>query len=164
MGLGATVDILGTGVPRLACLRPATWLNQWPSMARLHQPTLKTLVRSQASRAGDGGGGGTAQGLLSWGATRRAHEKAKRSRRGVPREVPMTQAMTIKTRRAPARAVSSFPLWCKGGKRRRGVPRHQAKVTISVQRYQDQQSGRTKVTVDPKTASSPMPLAVEDYL
>ena len=48
-------------------------------------------------------------------------------------EVLMTRAMTIETRRAPPCAVSSFPLWCKGGKRRRGVPRHQAKVTISVQ-------------------------------
>ena len=61
-------------------------------------------------------------------------------------------------------AVSSFPLGCKGGKRRRGVPRHQAKVTISVQRVQDQQSGRMEVTVEPKTASLPVPLAVEDQL
>ena len=76
----------------------------------------------------------------------------------------MTQGMTIETRRAPACAVSSFPLWCKGGKRRRGVPRHQAKVTISVQREQDQQSGRMEVIVEPKTASSPVPLAAEDQL
>ena len=52
MGLGATVSVLGMGVPRLACLRPAAWLKQWPSMARLHQPKLKTLVRGQASRGG----------------------------------------------------------------------------------------------------------------
>ena len=71
---------------------------------------------------------------------------------GVPREVLVMQAMTIETRRAPACAVSSFPLWCKGGKRRRGIPRHQAKVTILVQQDQDQQSGRTEVTVEPKTA------------
>ena len=38
------------------------------------------------------------------------------------------------------------------------------KVTISVQRDQDQQSGRMEVTVEPKTASSPVPLAVEDQL
>ena len=75
-----------------------------------------------------------------------------------------TQAMTIETRQAPACAMSSFPLWCKGGKRRRGVPRRQAKVTISVQRDQDQQSGRTEVIVEPKTASTPVPLAVEDHL
>ena len=67
-------------------------------------------------------------------------------------------------RRAPACVVSLFPLWCKGGKRRRGVPRCQAKVTISVQRDQDQQSGRTEVTAETKKASSPVPLAVEDQL
>ena len=73
----------------------------------------------------------------------------------------MTQAMTIGTRRAPACAVSLFPLWCKGGKH---GPRHQAKVTIPVQRDQDQQSGRTEVIVEPKTASSPVLLAGEDHL
>ena len=83
---------------------------------------------------------------------------------GVPREVLMMQAMTIKTRWAPACTVSSFPLRCKGGKRRRGVPRHQAKVSISVQRDQDQQSGRTEVIVEPKTASSRVLLAAEDHL
>ena len=49
----------------------------------------------------------------------------------------MTQAMTTKgASRAPARAVSSFPLWCKGSKRMR---EHQAKASISVQQDQDQQ-------------------------
>ena len=77
----------------------------------------------------------------------------------------MTQAMTTKgASQAPARVVSSFPLWCKGGKRRRGVPRHQEKVTISVQRDQDQQSSRMEVTVEPKTASSSVHLAVEHQL
>ena len=79
----------------------------------------------------------------------------------VPREEPMTQAMTIETRRAPACAVSLFPIWCKRGKQRQ---RHQAKVTIPVQRDQDQQSGRTEVTGDPKTTSSPVLLAAEDHL
>ena len=55
----------------------------------------------------------------------------------------MTQAMTIKARRAPACAGSLFPLWCKGGKHR---PRYQSKVTIPVQRDQDQPDGRTEVT------------------
>ena len=32
----------------------------------------------------------------------------------------------------------------------RGVPRHQAKVAISVQRDQDQKDGRTEVIVDPR--------------
>ena len=68
----------------------------------------------------------------------------------------MTQAMTTKgARRVPARAVSSFPLWCKGGKRSHGVLRHQAKVASSVQLYQDHEDYKTEVTMEPKTASSP---------
>ena len=46
------VGVLGKGVPRIACLRPAAWLHQWPSTARLHIPTLKNLARGQASRGG----------------------------------------------------------------------------------------------------------------
>ena len=66
----------------------------------------------------------------------------------------MTQAMTTEgARRVPARAVSSFPLWCKGGKHSHDVPRHQAKVAILVQRHQDQEDYETKVIVEPKTAS-----------
>ena len=49
---------------------------------------------------------------------------------GVPREEPVMQAMTIEIRRAPAYAVSLFPLRCKGNKH---SPRHRAKVTIPVQ-------------------------------
>ena len=71
------------------------------------------------------------------------------------------QAMTIETRRAPAYAVSLFPLWWKGGKNR---PRHRAEVTIPVQRDQDQQSGRMEVTVEPRTPSPSESLAVEDQL
>ena len=74
----------------------------------------------------------------------------------------MTQAMTTKgARRAPARAVSSFPLWCKGGKRRR---EHQAKASISVQQDQAQSNGRMEVIVEPKSASSSESLAGEDKL
>ena len=77
----------------------------------------------------------------------------------------MTQAMTTQgTRQVPARVASSFPLWCKGGKRSRAVPRHQAKVAISVQQDQDQQNGRMEVIVEPKPASPPEPLAGEDHL
>ena len=80
---------------------------------------------------------------------------------GVPREEPVTQAMAIETRRAPACVVSLFPLRCKWGKHR---PRHQAKVTVSVQQDQDQQSGRIEVIVEPRTTSPPESLAVEDQL
>ena len=75
--------------------------------------------------------------------------------------MPVAQAMTTEARRALAYAVSLFPLWCKGGKHRQG---HQAKVTIPVQQDQDQQSGRTEVTVDPRTTSSSESLAGEDQL
>ena len=46
---GKSVGVLGTGVPRLACLRPAAWLKGRPSMAHLQQHKLKTLARGQAS-------------------------------------------------------------------------------------------------------------------
>ena len=76
----------------------------------------------------------------------------------------MTQTMTTQgARRVPVRATSSFPLCCKGGKRSRGVPRHQEKDAISVQRDQDQEDYETEVTVEPKTASSPELFAGEDY-
>ena len=74
----------------------------------------------------------------------------------------MTQAMTTKgARRAPACAVSSFPLWCKGSKRRR---EHQAKASISVQQDQDQPNGQKEVMVEPEPASPPEPLTGEDQL
>ena len=50
---------------------------------------------------------------------------------------------------------------CKGGKHR---PRHQAKVTVSVQQDQDQQNGRMEVIVEPMKVSSSEPLAGEDQL
>ena len=74
----------------------------------------------------------------------------------------MTEAMTTKgARRAPARAVSSFPLWCKGSKRRR---EYQTKVSILVQQDQDQPNGREEVIVEPKQLSPPEPLTGEDQL
>ena len=53
-------------------------------------------------------------------------------------------------RRASACTASLFPLWCKGGKHRRGVLGHQSKVTISVQRDKDQQSGRGRSLWSPR--------------
>ena len=125
---------------------------------------LSTSTQAQDPREGPSLAGQTTQGLLRSGLTRQAREGAEISRQGVPREVPMMQAMTTKARRAPASAMSSFPLWCLKGKRRRGVPRHQAKVSISVQQDQDQQDGRTEVIMEPKTASPPAPLTGEDHL
>ena len=149
------VGVLGTGVPRLACLRPAAWLKGGPSTAHLHQHRPKTLARGQASRGGrHGASSGTASS--GWLARR------QRDQGGVPHEVPVTQAMTTKgARRAPARAVSSFPLWCKGSKRRR---EHEANASISVQQDQDQQNGRMEVIMEPKPASPLESLVGEDQL
>ena len=145
----------GNGGPQ-TCLPAACGVAQrGPSTAHLHQHELKTLARGQASRGGrQGASSGTASS--GWLARRR------RDQGGVPHEVPVTQAMTTKgARRAPARAVSSFPLWCKGSKRRR---EHQAKAPVSVQRDQDQSNGKEEVIVEPMPASPPEPLAGEDQL
>ena len=74
------------------------------------------------------------------------------------------QAMTIETRRAPAYAVSLFPLWCQGCKRGRGVPRHQGKISISVQQDQDWKDSKMEVIVEPKTLSRREPFAGADHL
>ena len=161
LGPGATVGVLGMGVPRLACLRPAAWLEWWPSTAHLHQR------KTQDPREGPSLAGRTTRGFLRNGLARQAREEAERSRQGTSRgarDVIHDDQDQAGARRAPACAVSLFPLWCKGGKHRHGVPRHQAKVAISVQRDQDQQSSRMEVTMEPKTASSLVPLATEDQL
>ena len=157
LGPGGYCRRSGNGGPQ-TCLPAACGVAQrGHSMVCLHQHRPKTLARGQASR---GGRRGASSGTASSGwLTRR-----RRDQGGVPHEVPVTQAMTTKgARRVPARAVSSFPLWCKGGKRSRGVPRHQAKVAISVQRDQDQEDYETEVTVEPKTASPPELCAGEYY-
>ena len=135
------------------CL-PAAWLKGRPSTAHLHQHELKTLARGQASQGGrqEASSGTASSGWLA---------RRRRDQGGLPHEVPMTQAMTTEARRASACAVSLFPLWCKGGKRR---PRYQAKATISVQQDQDQQNGRMEVIMEPRKASSSESLAGEDQL
>ena len=76
----------------------------------------------------------------------------------------MTQAMTNKARRAPGgrwlAQCPCFPFDAKG----QAQARYQAKVTILVQRDQDQPDGQMEVTVEPKAASSPVLLATEDHL
>ena len=52
LGPRATVGALGTGVPRLACLRPTAWLSQqavWPIFIN---KTSRTLAKGQALRGG----------------------------------------------------------------------------------------------------------------
>src|SRR3954463_7027806 len=144
LGPGATIGVLGTGVPRLACLRPAAWLEWGPSVAHLHQH------KAQEPREGPRLARRTTWRFLKHGLLRLVCEEAERSRR-VPHEVPMTQALMTKgARRAPARAASPFPLWCKGGKRRR---EDQAKAPILVQQDQDRSNGGKEVTMEPRMAS-----------
>src|SRR4051812_28675085 len=96
------VGVLGTGVPRLACLRPAAWLKGGPAQPIFINTRPKTLARGQASW---GGRHGASSGAASLGwLTRRRRDQGR-----VPHEVPMTQAKTTKgARRAPACAVSSL--------------------------------------------------------
>ena len=77
---GATVGVLGMGVPRLACLRPTTWLCEPARMAHLHQQAFNTLARGQASR---GGRHKTSSGAASPGwLTRGGEIKARGTSRG----------------------------------------------------------------------------------
>ena len=114
LGPGATVGILGTGVPRLACLRPTAWLKQWPSTACLHQPKLKTLARGQASR------GERCKTTLGTALPCRLARR-RRDQGRAPREEPVMQAMTIEARRAPACAVSLFLFGAKGASTGQGI-------------------------------------------
>ena len=77
LGPGATVGVLGMGVPRLACLRPTAWLCE---LAHLHQQAFETLVRGQALR---GGRHKTSSGAASLGWLVRGGEiKARQTSRG----------------------------------------------------------------------------------
>ena len=137
------VGVLGTGVPRLAFLRPMAWLKGQPSMTHLHQHELKILARDQASWGGR-------QEAPPGTASSRWLARRRRDQGRVPHEVPMTQAVTTKARQAPGgrRPAQSpcFLFGAKGGKRRQ---EYQAKATILVQQDQDQQNGRMEVIVGP---------------
>ena len=52
LGPGATIGVLGMGVPKLACLRPAAWLSQQAVRPIFINKASKTLMRVQASRGG----------------------------------------------------------------------------------------------------------------
>ena len=69
--------------------------------------------------------GQTTSSFLRGGLTRQAREEAERSRQGVPREEPVTQAMTIVTRRAPGgrrpTQCPCFPFGAKGASTGQGI-------------------------------------------
>src|SRR3954466_11127746 len=64
LGPGATVGVLGTGVPRLACLRPAGWLKGGPARPIFINTRPNTLARGQSSQ---GGRHGASSGAASSG-------------------------------------------------------------------------------------------------
>ena len=118
MGPGATVGVLGTGVPRLACLRPTAWLKWWPNAAHLPLLKLKTLARGQASRGGrrKASSGAASPGRLA----RRRRDQGRGTSRGT-RDASHDDRDQAGSRRAPACAVSLFPLWCKGASIGQGI-------------------------------------------
>ena len=73
------VGVLGTGVPRLACLRPAAWLK------RGAQRGPSSPTQTQDPREGTSLAGRTTRSFLRHGLIRLAHEEAERSRRGTSR-------------------------------------------------------------------------------
>src|SRR3954470_16615560 len=79
LGSGATVGVLGTGVPRLACLRPAAWLEWGPNVAHLHQH------KAQDPSEGPSLARRTTWSFLQHGLLRLAREEAERSRWGTSR-------------------------------------------------------------------------------
>ena len=97
--------------------------------------------------------------LLRHGLIRLAREEEERSRRGTSRGARDASHDDQRRQAGASRTVSSFPLWCKGSKRRQ---EHQAKVAISVQQDQDQEDCKMEVIVEPKTASPPELCAGED--
>ena len=123
--------------------------------AHLHQH------KTQDPREGPSLAGRATWTFLRHGLVRLAHEEAERSRRGTSRGARDASHDDQRRQAGASRAVSSFPLWCKGSKRRQ---EYQAKATISVQQDQDQQNDMMEVIVEPKPASPPESLAGEDRL
>ena len=148
----------GNGGPQ-TCLPAACGMAQ----AKAHcSPT--SSAQAQDPCEGPSLAGWTTGSFLRRSLVRQAREEAERSRQGTSRgarDASHDDRDQAGARRAPACVVSLFPFQCKGGQHR---PRHQAKVTVSVQQDQDQQNGRMEVIVEPRKASSSEPLAGEDQL
>src|SRR3954462_14928753 len=129
LGPGSSVGVLGTGVPRLACLRPAAWLKWGPSMAHLHQH------KTQDPREGPSLAWRTTRYFLRRGLLRLAHEEAERSRQGTSRGAH-DASHDDRGCQAGARPCSVLPFLF-GAKESKRVREDQAKAPISVQRDQD---------------------------
>ena len=155
LGPGGYCRRSGNGGPQ-TCLPAACGVAQRGAQRGPSSPT-----QTQDPREGPSLAGRTTRSFLRHGLIRLAREEAERSRRGTSRGARDASHDDQRRQAGASRAVSSFPLWCKGGKRRR---EHQAKAPVSVQRDQDQPNGREEVIVEPKPSSPPEPLAGEDQL
>ena len=124
-----------------------------------HDPSSST--QTQDPREGPSLAGRTTRSFLRHGLIRLAREEAERSRWGTSRGARDARHDDQRRQAGASRAVSCFPLWCKGSKRRR---EHQAKAPISVQQDQDRRNGRKEVIMEPSKASSSEPLTGEDQL
>src|SRR3954464_1548813 len=118
MTLVKFVGILGTGVPRLACLRPAAWLEWGPSVAHLNQH------KTQNPREGPSLMRWTTRRFLKHGLLRLARKEAERSRWGTSRG---------------AHDASHDDQGCQAGASPRSVP-----LSSLVQRGQAQARGSSK--------------------
>ena len=76
------VGVLGTGVPRLACLRPKAWLSQWAVRPIFINKASKTLARGQASQGGrrKTSSGAASPGCLAWSRDIKAGQTSRGSR------------------------------------------------------------------------------------
>ena len=124
-----------------------------------HGPSSST--QTEDPREGPSLAGRTTRSFLGHDLIKMAREEMERSRRGTSQGARDASHDDQRRQAGASHAVSSFPLWCKGSKRRR---EHQAKAPVWVQRDQDQSNGREEVIVEPKPASPPDPLAGEDQL
>ena len=132
LGPGGYCRRSGNGGPQ-TCLPAACGVAQGAA-----QHGLSPSAQAQDPREGSSLVGRTTRSFLRHGLVSLAHKEAERSRQGTSRgarEASREDRDQAGARRAPACAVSLFPFRCKGGKHR---PRHQAKVTVSVQRGQAQ--------------------------
>src|SRR4051812_34327841 len=138
------VGVLGTGVPRLACLRPAAWLKWGPSVAHLHQH------KAQDPREGPSLARRTTRRFLKHGLLRLAREEAERSRWGTSRGAHDASHDDQGCQAGASPRSVSLSSLVQRGKRRR---EDQAKAPISVLRDQDQSNGGKEVTMEPRPAS-----------
>ena len=107
------------------------------------QYSPSSSTQAQDPHEGPSLAGQTTGSFLRSNLLRQAREEAERSRQGTSRgarDASHDDRGQVGTRRAPACAVSLFPFRCKGGKHR---PRHQAKVTVSVQQAVHHTGSRT---------------------